>query len=140
MMTVGYLLVGAIAVHCSPHAVSSLSKREDEVPVISPVMNFKNRKTIKGHRGRILHFDWSPDKNHVMTAGQVGVVCTDCPAGVVSFIPCPIGWLCFDLERLHWSEGDCYSDDLSLRLGLCICTLHYIGCVWVRRWLEEGGG
>lgn len=73
-MTVGYLLLDVIAIHYSPHAVCNLSKQEEEVPVISPVMNFKNRKTIKGHRGRILHFDWSPDKNHIMTAGQVSVM------------------------------------------------------------------
>lgn len=48
-----------------------MCKIEEEVPLVSPVMNIKCRKTLKGHRGRILHFDWSPDKKHVMTAGQV---------------------------------------------------------------------
>ena len=51
-------------------AFATLQKEED-VPVTSPVINLKVRKTLKGHRGRILHFDWSPDKRHVVTAGQV---------------------------------------------------------------------
>ena len=53
-----------------PSAFATLQKEED-VPVTSPVINLKVRKTLKGHRGRILHFDWSPDKYHIVTAGQV---------------------------------------------------------------------
>nr|CAB43529.1 G protein, beta subunit [Geodia cydonium] len=54
-----------------PEAFATLQKEED-VPITSPVINLKVRKTLKGHRGRILHFDWSPDKYHVVTAGQDG--------------------------------------------------------------------
>lgn len=52
--------------------VGTLCRDDSEVSLISPVMNMKCRKTLKGHRGKILHFDWSPDKYHVITAGQVG--------------------------------------------------------------------
>ena len=48
-------------------------QKEEDVPFTSPVMSLKIRKTLKGHRGRILHFDWSPDKYHLVTAGQVCV-------------------------------------------------------------------
>ncbi len=48
-----------------------MGQNEAEVSLISPVMNMKCRKVMKGHRGRILHFDWSPDLRKVVTAGQV---------------------------------------------------------------------
>ena len=51
--------------------VSTSTQKEEEVSLISPVMAMKPRKVLKGHRGRVLHFSWSPDKNHVLTAGQV---------------------------------------------------------------------
>ena len=51
--------------------VVNLSQKEPEVSLISPVMNMKCRRILKGHRGRMLHFDWSPDKSHILTAGQV---------------------------------------------------------------------
>ena len=53
-------------------------QKEEDVPVTSPAVNLKVRKTLKGHRGRILHFDWSPDKYHVVTAGQVPVCVCVC--------------------------------------------------------------
>ena len=53
------------------HAVGTLCGREGEVTLVSPVVNMKCRKTLKGHRGKILHFDWSPDKCHIITSGQV---------------------------------------------------------------------
>ena len=56
-------------------AVSTMSQKEEEVSLISPVMAMKSRKVLKGHRGRVLHFDWSADKSHVVTAGQVRCVC-----------------------------------------------------------------
>jgi WD40 repeat protein len=71
MTTVGTVLSFSNSIQCSPHAVSHLCKLEEEVSPVAPVVNLKIRKTFKGHRGRILHFDWSPDKSHVITAGQV---------------------------------------------------------------------
>ena len=44
------------------------SKDEEE---FAPICNMKSRRTLKGHRGRILYFDWSMDRNHLITAGQV---------------------------------------------------------------------
>lgn len=52
-------------------AVSTMCKKEAEVSLLAPVMNMKCRKVLKGHRGRMLHFDWSADRSHVITAGQV---------------------------------------------------------------------
>lgn len=46
-------------------------EKEQDISLVSPVMNMKCRKILKGHRGRILHFDWSADQRHVITAGQV---------------------------------------------------------------------
>ncbi len=45
------------------------NKEEDELPPV--VCNLKSRRGLKGHRGRVLHFDWSNDKIHLMSAGQV---------------------------------------------------------------------
>ena len=53
--------------------MGSLSKKEEEVSLITPLMAMKVRKILKGHRGRVLHFDWSADKSHIITAGQVCV-------------------------------------------------------------------
>lgn len=52
--------------------LGSVSQKEEEVSLISPVMAMKVRKILKGHRGRVLHFDWSADKSHIITAGQDG--------------------------------------------------------------------
>ena len=49
-------------------SVTSAVKDEEEMAL---VCNMKSRRVLKGHRGKLLHFDWSMDKNHVMTAGQV---------------------------------------------------------------------
>jgi WD40 repeat protein len=54
-----------------PEAFTAMQKEAD-IPLTSPVVSLKVRKALKGHRGRILHFDWSPDKYHVVTAGQDG--------------------------------------------------------------------
>ena len=51
--------------------VGSMGENEAEVSLMCPVMNMKCRKVMKGHRGRILHFVWSPDMRRVITAGQV---------------------------------------------------------------------
>jgi len=51
--------------------VNTLCQKDQEVSLVSPVMNMKCKKVLKGHRGKILHCDWSPDKRHMMTAGQV---------------------------------------------------------------------
>ena len=53
------------------YAAFTTMQNEEDIPASSPIVNLRVRKTIKGHRGRILHFDWSPDKHHVITAGQV---------------------------------------------------------------------
>ena len=58
--------------HCSHTPVISMSQKEEDVSLLSPVRTMKCRKILKGHRSRVLHFDWSPDKSHVLTAGQVG--------------------------------------------------------------------
>lgn len=50
--------------------LSILSQKEEEIPVVAPVMALKCRKVLKAHRGKVLHFDWSPDKSHLVTAGQ----------------------------------------------------------------------
>ena len=50
----------------------SLSKEEEELPALT--CNLKSRRVLKGHRGRVLHFDWSNDKNHLISAGQVGTM------------------------------------------------------------------
>jgi len=52
--------------------VTTVSLKEEDISLISPVLAMKCRKILKGHRGRVLHFDWSPDKSHVLTAGQDG--------------------------------------------------------------------
>ncbi len=51
--------------------MGSVTQKEEEVSLIAPVMAMKSRKVLKGHRGKVLHFDWSADKSHVLTAGQV---------------------------------------------------------------------
>ena len=59
--------------HARTHSpVTTVSLKEEDISLISPVLAMKCRKILKGHRGRVLHFDWSPDKSHVLTAGQVG--------------------------------------------------------------------
>ncbi len=55
------------------YTVSSMGQKEVEVSLISPVMNMKSRKVMKGHRGRVLHFDWSPDLRKLISAGQVRI-------------------------------------------------------------------
>ena len=50
-----------------------MTQKEEDVSLLSPVRTMKCRKILKGHRGRVLNFDWSPDKSHVLTAGQVGI-------------------------------------------------------------------
>jgi len=47
----------------------SISKEEDDLPAIT--CNLKSRRVLKGHRGRVLHFDWSMDKTSILSAGQV---------------------------------------------------------------------
>ena len=58
-----------------PVAVGIVCAEQDEVLATAPVMNLKQRRCLKGHRGKILHFDWSPDKSHLVTAGQVRTRC-----------------------------------------------------------------
>lgn len=115
--------------------MSNLCKREEEVSLISPAMNIKSRKTLKGHRGRILHFDWSPDKSHLMTAGQVSLQVKLCP-GHEAFLLLT-GWICAHLEWLYGAEGDYDSDDISVGLGLFLCTVYYNGGLWVRRGVRQ---
>ena len=51
--------------------MSSIGQKEAEISLLTPALSMKCRKVMKGHRGRVLHFAWSPDKRHVVTAGQV---------------------------------------------------------------------
>ena len=53
------------------NTVSSIGQKEAEISLLTPALSMKCRKVMKGHRGRVLHFAWSPDKRHVVTAGQV---------------------------------------------------------------------
>ena len=73
--------------HCSHTPVISMSQKEEDVSLLSPVRTMKCRKILKGHRSRVLHFDWSPDKSHVLTAGQVGRnVCGWCCSSIASHL------------------------------------------------------
>lgn len=59
--------------------MNTLCLKDEDVSLISPLMNLKCRKTLKGHRGKILHFDWSPDKYRIITGGQASSLVTlDC--------------------------------------------------------------
>ena len=67
--------------------MTTVSQKEEEISLLSPVITMKCRKILKGHRGRVLHFDWSPDKSHVLTAGQVGGICRDFVADGFVLLP-----------------------------------------------------
>ena len=68
----------------------------EDVSLTAPVVNFKCRRVLRGHRGRILHFDWSPDKIHVLTAGQVEFFFSENNKSLYTVL-LYTGWMCFDL-------------------------------------------
>lgn len=37
-------------------------------------LNIKPRRTLKGHQAKVLCSDWSPDKRHIVSSSQVGVL------------------------------------------------------------------
>lgn len=51
--------------------VPSVGLKIPEVSLVSPFMSMKTRKLLKGHQSRIVSFDWSPDKRHLVSGGQV---------------------------------------------------------------------
>lgn len=53
---------------------------------------------------------------------------------VVDYAVCCIGWICLYLERFHGTEGDNDPDYVSLGVGLFLCSFHYHGGLWVRRY------
>lgn len=95
-------------------------------------MNMKCRKTLKGHRGRVLHFDWSPDKKHVMTAGQVRYLASYSLLSNYDICCEFLGWICLHLGCFYWPERNCYSDHITMGAGLCLCTFNNYGGLWVR--------
>ena len=51
--------------------VPTIGAKISEVSLVSPLMTMKTRKLLKGHQSRIVSFDWSPDKRHLVSGGQV---------------------------------------------------------------------
>lgn len=37
-------------------------------------MNIKPRRVLKGHQAKVLCSDWSPDKRHIVSSSQVGLL------------------------------------------------------------------
>ena len=90
--------------HCSHTPVISMSQKEEDVSLLSPVRTMKCRKILKGHRSRVLHFDWSPDKSHVLTAGQVGRnVCGWCCSSIASHLHT---YTSHTLTHTHTQDGN----------------------------------
>lgn len=51
-------------------AVTSSADRFE--PIALP--NLKIRKILKGHTAKVLCFDWSSDKRHIVTSTQVSLI------------------------------------------------------------------
>ena len=100
-----------------------------DVTMASPVMNLKTRRTLKGHRGKILHFDWSPDKRHLVTAGQVKEASNG--LGHCLHFTLTVGWFCCRLERIYSTERGLGSDHLTLGAFLCLFSFYHPIGLWV---------
>ena len=53
--------------------VSEVTADVTELPMDCPVFTMKQRKILKGHQRKVLHFDWCPDSRHLLSGAQVNL-------------------------------------------------------------------
>jgi len=50
--------------------VSEVAADVEEISMDCPLVAMKQRRILKGHGRKVLHFDWYPDSRHLLSGAQ----------------------------------------------------------------------